>query len=62
MQGHDYGEPVPLRAPDWLGFFVPGDMRVQRWVSRRQTAAGAAGAAALAEVEAAHVAANPAGV
>jgi hypothetical protein len=37
-------------------------MRVQGWVRPWQTAACAAGAEALAEAEAAHAAANPAGV
>ncbi len=47
---------------DRLGFLVPGDMRVQGWVWPRQAAACAAGAEALAEADAAHAAANPAGV
>jgi hypothetical protein len=53
---------VDEKNPDRLGFPVPGDMRVQGWVWPRQTAACAAGAEALAEADAAHAAANPAGV
>jgi len=48
-------------AGDRVGFAVPGDMRVQEQGLPRQPAC-AAGAEALAEAEAAHAAANPAGV
>jgi hypothetical protein len=49
------------RHLDRVGFPVPGDMRVQEQGASPQ-AACAAGADALAEAEAAHAAANPAGV
>ena len=60
------GEPLepPQISPargDRLGFAVPGDMRVQEQGLPRQPAC-AAGAEALAEAEAAHAAANLAGV
>jgi hypothetical protein len=48
-------------AFDRVGFAIPGDMRVQEQGLPRQPAC-AAGAEALAEAEAAHAAANPAGV
>jgi hypothetical protein len=46
-----------LDSTDRLGFPVAGDMRVQGWVWPRQTAACAAGAEPLAEVDTAHAAA-----